>query len=72
MKNKRKAFWKNIKFKYKLTVTNENTLEEIVGIHDDHQDHQGDEQFVYSSFVQLLVDLSTHDPADDAAGNHQT
>lgn len=33
MKNKRKAFWKNIKFKYKLTVTNENTLEEIVGIH---------------------------------------
>ena len=33
MKNRRKAFWKNIKFKYKLTVTNENTLEEIVGIH---------------------------------------
>ena len=37
-----------------------------------NSDHQGDEQFVYSSFVQLLVDLSTHDPADDAAGNHQT
>ena len=33
MKNRRKAFWKNFKFKYKLTVTNENTLEEIVGIH---------------------------------------
>ena len=33
MKNKRKAFWKNFKFKYKLTFTNENTLEEIVGIH---------------------------------------
>lgn len=33
MKNKRKAFWKNIKFKYKLTITNENTLEEIVGLH---------------------------------------
>ena len=33
MKNKRKAFWKNYKFKYKLTITNENTLEEIVGIH---------------------------------------
>ena len=33
MKNKRKAFWKNFKFKYKLTITNENTLEEIVGIH---------------------------------------
>ena len=33
MKNKRKAFWKNFKFKYKLTVTNENTLEEVVGIH---------------------------------------
>jgi len=33
MKNKRKAFWKNFKFKYKLTVTNEDTLEEIVGIH---------------------------------------
>ena len=33
MKNKRKAFWKNFKFKYKLTSTNEKTLEEIVGIH---------------------------------------
>ena len=33
MKNQRKAFWKNFKFKYKLTITNENTLEEIVGIH---------------------------------------
>ena len=33
MKNKRKAFWKNFKFKYKLTITNENTLEEVVGIH---------------------------------------
>ena len=33
MKNKRKAFWNNFKFKYKLTITNENTLEEIVGIH---------------------------------------
>lgn len=30
---RRKAFWHNIKFKYKLTVTNENTLEEVVGIH---------------------------------------
>lgn len=34
MKKKgRKAFWRNIKFKYKLTVINENTLEEVVGIH---------------------------------------
>ena len=33
MKNKRKPFWKNFKFKYKLTITNEDTLEEIVGIH---------------------------------------
>ena len=33
MKNKQKAFWQNFKFKYKLTITNENTLEEIVGIH---------------------------------------
>ena len=32
MKKKgRKAFWHNFKFKYKLTITNENTLEEIVG-----------------------------------------
>lgn len=29
----RKAFWHNIKFKYKLTIINENTLEEVVGIH---------------------------------------
>lgn len=29
----RKSFWKNFKFKYKLTVINENTLEEVVGIH---------------------------------------
>lgn len=34
MKKKgRKALWHNFKFKYKLTVTNENTLEEIVAIH---------------------------------------
>lgn len=34
MKKKgRKVFWHNIKFKYKLTVFNENTLEEVVGIH---------------------------------------
>ncbi len=34
MKKKgRKAFWHNFKFKYKLTITNENTLEEVVGIH---------------------------------------
>lgn len=32
-KRKRKAFWHNIKFKYKLTIINENTLEEVVGIH---------------------------------------
>lgn len=32
-RQKRKAFWKDIKFKYKLTITNENTLEEIVGLH---------------------------------------
>ena len=34
MKKKgRKAFWHNIKFKYKLTIINENTLEEVAGIH---------------------------------------
>lgn len=34
MKKKRRiAFWHNFKFKYKLTITNENTLEEVVGIH---------------------------------------
>ncbi len=32
MKKSRKAFWKDIKFKYKLTIINENTLEEVVGI----------------------------------------
>lgn len=32
-KKSHKAFWHNIKFKYKLTVINENTLEEVVGIH---------------------------------------
>lgn len=32
-KKGRKAFWRNIKFKYKLTVINENTLEEVIGIH---------------------------------------
>lgn len=29
----RKAFWRNIKFKYKLSITNENTLEEVFGFH---------------------------------------
>lgn len=33
MKNRRKKFWRNFKFKYKLTITNENTLEEVIGIH---------------------------------------
>lgn len=34
MKKKvKKAFWHNFKFKYKLTIINENTLEEVVGIH---------------------------------------
>lgn len=28
-KKKKKSFWKNIKFKYKLTILNENTLEDI-------------------------------------------
>lgn len=32
-KRNRKAFWKNIKFKYRLTITNENTLEDIVTLH---------------------------------------
>lgn len=32
-KRRSKAFWNNIKFKYKLTIINENTLEEIVGLH---------------------------------------
>lgn len=34
MKKKgKKAFWHNFKFKYKLTIINENTLEEVVGLH---------------------------------------
>ena len=32
-RRKNKAFWNNIKFKYKLTIVNENTLEEVVGLH---------------------------------------
>lgn len=32
-KRQKLAFWKDIKFKYKLTIINENTLEEVVGIH---------------------------------------
>lgn len=31
-KKRNKAFWNNIKFKYKLTIINENTLEEIAGV----------------------------------------
>lgn len=33
-KKRHKAFWSNIKFKYKLTIINENTLEEVVGLRD--------------------------------------
>lgn len=32
-KKRNRAFWKDIKFKYKLTIINENTLEEVVGLH---------------------------------------
>ncbi len=31
-KKRSKVFWNNFKFKYKLTIFNENTLEEVVGI----------------------------------------
>ena len=31
-KKRHNAFWSNIKFKYKLTIINENTLEEVVGL----------------------------------------
>ena len=31
-KKRHKAFWSNIIFKYKLTIINENTLEEVVGL----------------------------------------
>lgn len=31
-KKRHLAFWSNIKFKYKLTIINENTLEEMIGI----------------------------------------
>lgn len=31
-KKRSKAIWSNIKFKYKLTIINENTLEEVVGL----------------------------------------
>lgn len=31
-KKRNKAFWNNIKFKYKLTILNENTLEEVAGL----------------------------------------
>lgn len=31
-KKRSRAFWKNFKFKYKVTIVNENTLEEIVGL----------------------------------------
>lgn len=33
MKKKKKAFWSNIRFKYKLTIVNENTLDEVLGLH---------------------------------------
>lgn len=32
-KQSRKAFWKDIKFKYKLNITNENTLEEVASLY---------------------------------------
>ena len=32
-KKRKRAFWHNIKFKYRLTVTNEHTLEEVVDIY---------------------------------------
>lgn len=32
-KRKSKALWRNIKFKYKISITNENTLEEVAGLY---------------------------------------
>lgn len=33
MAKRRRFFWKNFRFKYKLTIINENTLEEVLGLH---------------------------------------
>ncbi len=33
VKKKKVSYWHNFKFKYKLTIINESTLEEVVGIH---------------------------------------
>lgn len=32
-KKRKRTFWKDFKFKYKLTIINENTLEEVVGLY---------------------------------------
>lgn len=32
-RKKRKVFWRNFRFKYKVSIINENTLEEVFGIH---------------------------------------
>ena len=32
-KKKRKHWWQNIRFKYRLTITNENTLEDVITLH---------------------------------------
>lgn len=32
-RRRKKPFWKNFKFKYRLTITNENTLEEVVSLY---------------------------------------
>ena len=32
-RSKLKTIWQDIKFKYRLTITNENTLEEVAGVH---------------------------------------
>lgn len=45
--------------------------EDVVAVDTDHEEHQGDEQFVHGCFAELLVDLAADDSADDPAHNHE-
>ena len=62
VKQERKQIWKDFKFKYKLTITNENTLEEVGGLHASKLNVLSVLLFIFLVTFTLVSALITYTP----------